>query len=45
MWKRFLHIFGFHDWSPWDNPRILGDGRSHQFRKCLICHKQQRNIF
>lgn len=43
--KKILHSLGFHWWSEWDKPRTLPNGANQQFRQCLLCKKQQRNIF
>jgi hypothetical protein len=45
MWKRLLCRFGWHNWTPWDAPKTLPNGKAQQFRMCNICKKQQRYIF
>lgn len=46
MWfKRMLCRFGWHTWTPWDNPRWVESGKAIQYRKCLICNKQERHVF
>lgn len=45
MWKNFLCRIKWHNWTKWDEPRNLPDGRALQFRKCVNCNIQQRNVF
>lgn len=46
MWfKRLLCRFGWHSWTPWNNPVTLESGKAQQFRMCSLCKKQQRYIF